>query len=561
MNGFFIHGHRRCFSALLAVAAVAGCHHEEKGEVHSVAEPPTVRVTQPDTRDIVRVVGQPSFVDAYERTSIYPKLAGFIERWYVDIGDKVTKDQVLADLFVPEIIEEWKTKGATVEYDKKRVDLALRMVDVAKADVEVAEAGLKSAKALLAKYKAETVRWESEVDRLTREVKRGVIDPQGLLESQNRLRASTAERDAAAADVAKAEFDVQSKKAKLGEDEVAVRVAEADVKVADSDFKRLGAWADNGTGQKPYIKLFAPFDGVVVARNANTWDFVLPAAGDPSADTNAPFLSPSSQAAPIYVVDRTDVLRIYVDVPEHDANFIRVGTQAVVLIRAFRDQPIVGTVTRTSWALSVSSRTMRAEIDLPNTHSPIPDDVPQVVHDAISQVKLPETSSQILPGMYAYGKVIIERPKVRALPVLALTRIGDKTFCFRYENGKAVRTEIQTGLSDNKNKWIEVINWRRPAPADVSVHNASLGGAPEPTNPGAAILQDEGAVWVPFDGTEKVIMGDLSILTDGEPVHVAAAGEPKKDAGESEHAGENKHALENKDAGEDKDAGADPHGI
>src|SRR5581483_1868318 len=117
--------------------------------------------------------------------------------------------------------------------------------------------------------------------------------------------------------------------------------------------------------------------------------------------------------------------------------------------------------TRTSWALNVSSRTMRAEIDLPNTDSPIANDMPEVVRNAISQVKLPDTENQILPGMYAYGKVVIERPKVRALPTAALTRVGDKTFCFCYENGKAVRTEIQTGLSDTKNKWVEVTNRRR----------------------------------------------------------------------------------------------------
>ncbi len=113
------------------------------------------------------------------------------------------------------------------------------------------------------------------------------------------------------------------------------------------------------------------------------------------------------------MVDRTDIVRIFVDIPEQDANYVHIGTKATVLAKGYRDQPIPGSVTRTSWALNVKSRTLRAEIDLPNP------------------------KSQLLPGMYAYAKVIIERPGVRALPLTALTHNGEKTYCWKYENGKA----------------------------------------------------------------------------------------------------------------------------
>ena len=160
-----------------------------------------MQVIQPQLRKITRVVGQPSFVESYERTSIYPKVTGYIEKWNVDIGDKVKKGDVLADLFVPELREDWETKKATVKLDKERVDLALKLVKVAKADVKAAEARLDEAKAILDKYKAEVDRWESEVKRLKREVERGVVDPQILLESQNQLQSNTAARDAAKATI------------------------------------------------------------------------------------------------------------------------------------------------------------------------------------------------------------------------------------------------------------------------------------------------------------------------------------------------------------------------
>ncbi|HEV3024294.1 MAG TPA: hypothetical protein VGX76_17585, partial [Pirellulales bacterium] len=213
MYGFFVQPtllHRRGRGrwlglALLAALAAPGCGHEHRAEIRSVTEPATVRLTRPETRDIVRVVGQPSFVEAYERTSIYPKLSGFIQKWYFDIGDQVRQDEVLADLFVPEIVEEWKRNGATVEYDRKRVKLAEKRVLVAEADVKVAAAKLKAAQATWSQKTSQVTRWESEVIRLRRELERGVVDPQIVLESENQLRGCVAAREAAEADVTKAE--------------------------------------------------------------------------------------------------------------------------------------------------------------------------------------------------------------------------------------------------------------------------------------------------------------------------------------------------------------------
>jgi HlyD family secretion protein len=474
--------HTRCLRplglCLVAVLAAAGCE-KPKPAAPSAGEPPTVRLMQPATRTIVRNVGQPSFVESYERTSIYPKLTAYIEKWNVDIGDKVKLGDVLATLFVPETREDWETKKAIVKLNQEKVALSLKLVDVATADVDTAKAKLESAKAILDKYQSDADRWDSEVKRLAKEAETGVVAPQIVLESKNQFRQSSAARDAAKATILAAEAELLSKEAALAEAKVNVDVAKAAVTVSVSDAKRLEAWVG-------YLTLTAPFDGIITARNANTGDFVLPATGDPSADRRAPDLSPSGNSAPIYVVDRTDVVRVFVDIPEADANYVKIGNKASVLIRAFRDKPIEGSliaalgpkaikqdklfsdtvsVTRTSWALNVKSRTLRAEIDLPN-----PD-------------------SQILPGMYAYGTVIIERPGVRAVPLSALTYSGDDTFMWRFENGKAVQTPVRTAVTDGE--WIEVTDRKNP--------NGS---------------------WTPIDGTEQVILGDLSVLVDGAQVKV-----------------------------------------
>ena len=76
---------------------IAGCHKDSASELCERLQA-AERATHegPRLRTIVRTVGQPSFIEAYERTSIYPKLTAYIEKWIVDIGDKVKKDQVLA---------------------------------------------------------------------------------------------------------------------------------------------------------------------------------------------------------------------------------------------------------------------------------------------------------------------------------------------------------------------------------------------------------------------------------------------------------------------------------
>ena len=459
---------RSPFNALILLAtgclALAGCGHEEKPTPTSVSKPPTVTVIHPTARKVTRIVGQPSFIESFERTSVYPKVTGYIQKWIVDIGDKVKKGDVLAKLFVPELEEDFSTKKATVKLDTDRVDLAKKLVEVADADVKAADAEVTEAKAILAKYQSEADRWQTEVARLKNEVNRGVVDPQILLESTNQLRSATAARDAAKATIAKTEAELLSRKAALAKAQVDVSVAQSALLVAVSDAKRMEAWVG-------YLTLSAPYDGIIVARNANTFDFVQPTMGDPTANSRSPYLSPSGNSAPIYVVDRTDVVRIFIDVPEQDANYVSIGTKATVMVRAYRDEPISGAVTRTSWALNVKSRTLRAEIDLPNP------------------------GSKLLPGMYAYAKMIIERDGVLAVPVAALAYSGEFTYCWLQKGGKAERVEVRTGITDGN--WIELTSLQKPAASGSE------------------------STWEPCTGKEEVILGDLSILAEGAPVDVA----------------------------------------
>ena len=130
-----------------------------------------------------------------------------------------------------------------------------------------------------------------------------------------------------------------------------------------------------------YTRVTSPYDGLVTVRNANTGDYVQAITGDKSTT------SPSA----IFVVARTDILRIFIDVPERYARYVQQGTKAAVRGDASSGFQISATVTRTSWAIRERTRTLWTEIDLSR-----------------------QDYDGLRPGMYAYASVFIERPSVYA---------------------------------------------------------------------------------------------------------------------------------------------------
>jgi HlyD family secretion protein len=456
---------------LLALIALAGCKASPAGMPIGVN--PEVQLVKPERRDLHHKVGQPGYIYAFEQTSIYPKITGFIQKWYVDIGDKIKEGQLLADLFVPELHARYQQKIAEVKLGKERVRLAESLVEVAKNNVTLAAADVVQAKADVKKYVAEVERWQSEVQRLSKIVK--IIDKQVLEEARLRLKSDVAARNAAEAGVQAARVRELARQSDLAKARVDVDVARAQVEVdeaAKEDLKALVA----------YTHLHAPYDGVVIIRNANKGDYVEPRYGDASVPRGGYAAEARTQGTPIYVVARTNEVRVYVDVPEMEANYVHgktaagPGNDAHVRIQALDDADISGNVVRTSWALDFRSRTLRAEIDLPNK------------------------DARLLPGMYAFGEVMIDRKHVLTLPADAVLEIGNENCCYLYEDGKAIRTPVQTGI--RAGKWIEV--FRKQVKGE----------------------------WVRFTGTEEIILGDLAELRDGEKVEVTQSKSIQK---EEEH--------------------------
>ncbi len=92
-------------------------------KAHSPRElpkPPVVSLTVPTRTSVPSVIDQPGQIEAYEQTPIYARISGFVRSVYVDIGARVAKGQVLAELDVPERVEEHHRKEALVEQARAR---------------------------------------------------------------------------------------------------------------------------------------------------------------------------------------------------------------------------------------------------------------------------------------------------------------------------------------------------------------------------------------------------------------------------------------------------------
>src|SRR5262245_39174108 len=124
---------RNSFGLLcLLLATAAGCGGDAR-RASDVKDLPTVDLVRPESRTIVRVVGQPGFIDAYEQTAIYPKMTAYLREWKVDIGARVKQGQVLGTLFVPELVEEHQAKKAELTLARDMIQQAEKMVGVADA--------------------------------------------------------------------------------------------------------------------------------------------------------------------------------------------------------------------------------------------------------------------------------------------------------------------------------------------------------------------------------------------------------------------------------------------
>jgi HlyD family secretion protein len=405
----------------IAALLVAGCQRTDvsPGASQQPAGTPKVAVVKPDQRKIKHSVDQPGYVRADQESPMAAKIAGYVSKVNVDIGDRVTEGQVLAEISVPELDEEVKQKQAVARQIEAAGEQAEKTVLTAKAQVEVADALVREAEAGVARAEASWQRWSSEAERMTSLAKKNVVDEQGRDETIHQAKAAAAWREETTAKVVSAKAAQRRWVAELAKAEIDVKAEQKRLKAAEADYERVKA-------MQQYESIRAPFPAVVTRRQV-----------DPG------YLLQLGKPEYLFVVADIRKVRVAIDVPEIDSGSVKLGDPVTIQIQALGNQPISGSdikVTRTSHALDPQARTLRVEIDLDNK------------------------DGKYFPGAYAYVRIHIDLAPVRAVPAKALSKAGETMACFFLQDGKAVRTKVKAGRSDGE--WTEVVTWLKPGTND-----------------------------------------------------------------------------------------------
>ena len=74
---------------------------------------PTVAVIHPTSEKPDEELVLPGSLQAFEESPIYARTNGYLLRWYKDIGSRVTKGELLADIDTPEVDQELMQARAT----------------------------------------------------------------------------------------------------------------------------------------------------------------------------------------------------------------------------------------------------------------------------------------------------------------------------------------------------------------------------------------------------------------------------------------------------------------
>jgi RND family efflux transporter MFP subunit len=133
--------------AVLALLLGVGCSRPPASEREDAAQPRSpirVTVVTPERRTVSRNLSLTATVEPYEQAALYAKVSGYIKSLSADIGDRVTKGQVLATLEVPEVQQQYVQASATL--GERRAQLRK-----AEAEAKLAETISVRSKALRAK--------------------------------------------------------------------------------------------------------------------------------------------------------------------------------------------------------------------------------------------------------------------------------------------------------------------------------------------------------------------------------------------------------------------------
>jgi membrane fusion protein, multidrug efflux system len=327
------------------------------GNGSAPAEKPVAASAGPPTIDVVRVVEQPVDVtlsmpgqlDPYEMVAMYPKVTGFIKTIRVDRGSRVRRGELIAELEAPELVAQRAEAQSKAQAAEAQLAVARSKADAAGSTYDK----LKSASATP-----------------------GVVAGNDLVLAQKAMEA----------------------------DQSQIAAAHQTAEAARQALQSI-------TQMEGYLKVTAPFDGVVTERNVHPGTLVGPNSG-PAATT------------PMVRVMQNDRLRLVVPVPEAYIAGVTPGVTMAFTVPAYPGQTFSGTVARIAQAVDVKTRTMAVELDVVNR------------------------DGRLAPGTFCQIKWPVRRPAPSLfVPSGSVASTTDRTFVVRVRNSKTEWVDVRTGLT------------------------------------------------------------------------------------------------------------------
>jgi HlyD family secretion protein len=304
-----------------------------------------VDVIKPRAGGIERVTTLPGSVHSFQSANLYAKISGYLKELSVDIGDRVKVGQLLAVVDSPELLQDVERAAADVEKAKAGVDQMQASVAVARAQHKAAEASVIQASAEIKRDQAKEAFQGKQYRRMKELFDLKSIDERLVDEKQDLFLASESAVDVSKAAVVTSQAQVAAAQAKIDQALSDLKNAEAEVHVAEANLAKAKVFLN-------YTKVISPYDGVVTVRSFHRGDFIREATG--------------GGAVPLLRVERTDLMRVVMQIPDSAVPFVNVGDPANIEIVTLPGVKFQGKVARFAESEDHETRTMRTEIDLPN---------------------------------------------------------------------------------------------------------------------------------------------------------------------------------------------------
>lgn len=276
-------------------------------------------------------------------------------------------------------------------------------------------------------------------------------------EVDQQLQVAEADLKSAQANLSLANITAERYQNLLKQDSVSKQ--ETDVAVSDAASKLAAVQAAEANVRRlqqlqSFERIYAPFSGVVTARNTDIGDLIDAGSG-------------SAQPKDLFRIAAAGKLRVFVAVPEIYAPDIHDGGTATLTLDEYPGQQFTGRIARNSSSIDMASRTLNVEVDVDNPQSKLLPGAYVMAH-----FKLPHQQAQLSVPANA----LLFRSEGLRVAVLSDGRVHLQPVTIAKDNGATL--EVATGLNPSDHIILDPADSIAEGQPVRVVNQAAAGGAP-----------------------------------------------------------------------------------